>query len=291
MDLKKLGNGIKRAYRTMNNRTSRRDMHINSYDCEITVVIPVFKNAEMLQNLVGRIHIALDNSSVTHRILAIDDASPDESWKVLSQIEENDDRLGAIQLESNVGQHKALYIGLLLSNSPWVAVMDADLQDSPEVLPELLSKAKSAGATVFAERYGEHENRYRLLASKVYKTLLSWLIGVPRSVGTFFVISDEVVKVMLEYKNKTPQVVVMAVCASDKLETVAFRRLSRPSGKSSYSTSLLFRAAWNGYRNVFYCLISKIGWGINQNISISTIRRYLGWAKKINKNLEIKGRN
>ncbi len=254
------------------------------YNYDLTVVIPVYRNASMLVSLIDRIHSTLDEINVSHRILAVDDASPDNSWEILNQISLNDIHLGAVRLESNRGQHNALLTGLSLCTSPWIAIMDADLQDPPEVLSQLYKKAKESDATVFAERYGKYENGYRLLASRIHKTILYWLTGVPKSCGTFFVTSAETVKTMLGHTNKTPQVVVMVAYASIKLETVAFKRETRPSGESSYTLQTLFKAAFHAYKNVFYYWVSRMKQASTLPIPIATLEDQLGWVSKFNKN-------
>jgi len=216
---------------------------------ELTVVLPVYRNAETLAELIGRIHRVLDGNGTEHRILAVDDASPDASWKVLTVLGRNDPRLAAVRLCSNGGQHRALFLGLSLADSRKTAVMDADLQDPPELLPALLEKSNEEGTVVFAKRYGRYESSLRLAASAVHKSFLSLLTGVPRRCGTFFVISDSVRERMIAGASEKPQVVVLAGLSSSKIETVPF---VRPSGRgtSSYGIRTLFAAAWLAYRNV-----------------------------------------
>lgn len=243
---------------------------------DITIVIPIFRNADVLTTLIERIHESLDSINVKHCILAVDDMSPDNSWDILKKITQEDSRLGAIQLASNAGQHKALLMGLSLCSTPWVGIMDADLQDPPEILPRLFEKAKENQSTVFAKRYGEYENGYRLLLSKIHKTLLSWLTGVPRRCGTFFVTSNHTVKKMLGYNITNPQVVVMVACASNRLETLDFKRAVRPSGTSAYTLKGLFKVSYDAYKNVFYCWRHKIK-KTSIDTPIALIGDSLGW--------------
>ena len=144
------------------------------------------------------------------RLLLVVDASPDGSWAVVQRLAAADARVGGLRLAQNVGQHAAVLAGLASVQARWFVVMDADLQDPPEAVPIMLRRARDTGATVFARRRGRYEGWGRLATSRVFKTFLGWLSGVPADVGTFFVVPAAVADAMTRTGVRSPQVVVLA---------------------------------------------------------------------------------
>jgi dolichol-phosphate mannosyltransferase len=216
-------------------------------------VIPVFRTAGAVSELVDRVHRALDASAADHLVLFVDDRSPDDAWSVLDAVCRQDRRVAAMRLQRNAGQHAALLAGIHACNAGWVAVMDGDLQDPPELLPSLLREAKAAGCTAFAERHGAYESWDRLLTSALYKSVLALLVGLPRRCGTFFVVPQEVVRRLMLLETPSPQVVVMARSASPAIRTVPFDRQRRERGRSAYNFRGRLAAAAAGLRCALAC--------------------------------------
>ena len=265
---------------------SRPDIIINStkdivrsddHDCDLIVVVPVYKNAKTLGILVDEIHKVLDDSILDHRILIVDDASPDDSWSILCGLCDRDSRVGGIRLRSNSGQHLALITGLSLCSSPWVAIMDADLQDNPELLSKLFEKARISNATVYAERYGQYESWSRMFTSRVFKTALGWITGVPSRCGTFFLTSERVIKKMLEYDIPVVQVVIMSAFASSSIDTVSFERAYRAPNESGYTFYARLKAALRGLQCAFFCMLSRKGWKGSRKYKLPFIAERVGW--------------
>src|SRR5574341_1555718 len=100
-----------------------------SGDTEVTVVVPVFRNAETLRPLASRLLDALSRDADRCRVLFVVDRCPDRSWDVVRERAASDARIGGLLLERRAGQHEAVLAGLAAARSPWIVVMDADLQD------------------------------------------------------------------------------------------------------------------------------------------------------------------
>src|SRR3954447_2565389 len=108
---------------------------------ELSVVIPVYGCAGCLVTLHDRLHASLDEAVADWEVVYVDDASPDGSWETLEELALTDDRVRALRLSRNFGQHAAITAGLAESRGRWTAVMDCDLQDPPEALPKMLETA------------------------------------------------------------------------------------------------------------------------------------------------------
>jgi len=210
---------------------------------DVTIVVPVYRNADSLPALTSRVRAAMALTGVEFRLLLVVDASPDESWSVVRELAAGDARVGGLLLADNVGQHAAVLAGLASACARWFVVMDADLQDAPEAIPVLLERARQCGVTVFAQRRGRYERWDRLATSRLFKTALRWISGVPWDVGTFFVVSGEVADAMRQVRARSPQVVVLAHHCSRQCETVPIRRATRATGTSAYSSLGRVRAA------------------------------------------------
>jgi polyisoprenyl-phosphate glycosyltransferase len=214
-----------------------------SADVDVAIVVPVYRNAATLEALAMRVRAAMQVGAETFRLLLVVDASPDESWDVVQRLASSDPRIGGLLLAENAGQHAAILAGLGVVRARWFVVMDADLQDPPEVIPTMLARARDVRGTVFGARRGRYERWDRLATSRVFKTMLSWLSGVPADVGTFFVVDAAVAGAMCGSAVRVPQAVVLAHHCSERWETVPVRRARRARGHSAYSSRARVGAA------------------------------------------------
>lgn len=230
---------------------------------DVTIVVPVFRNADTIAALAERLCAALGErlrgggASAPrfgeYRVLFVVDASPDESWKVVQNLAAEDSRICGLLLDRRVGQHAATIMGLASARSRWFVVMDADLQDPPEAVPLLLDRARELGGTVFAGRSGRYERWDRLVTSRAFKTMLRWVSGVPENVGTFFVVDAGVADEMCRMHVPSPQVVILAHHCSSAWHVVPVTRAQRATGRSAYSSAARVRAALRSLRCAIEC--------------------------------------
>ena len=106
----------------------------------------------MLEELVRRIIVSVTPITDEYEIILVNDQSPDDSWSVIKRLCKEDDHVKGINLSRNFGQHYAITAGLSKSLGEWVVVMDCDLQDRPEEIPNLYLKAMEGYDSVFAQR-------------------------------------------------------------------------------------------------------------------------------------------
>ena len=108
---------------------------------DLTIVIPVFNNQDTIRELVLRIQKTVQKLNLIFEIILINDGSNDNSWDIISKITNENKIIKGLNLSRNFGQHPAILAGLEYCNSKWIIVMDADLQDKPEEIIKLYSKA------------------------------------------------------------------------------------------------------------------------------------------------------
>lgn len=222
----------------------------------ISIILPVYRNADFLNELISRLHHTLDARGVEHEVVAVNDCSPDSSLQVLQTLVQRDPRLIVVDLKQNRGQHQAVLTGLTCVSGEWFASMDADLQDAPEDLPALLDLATTKHAVVFAGRRGRYESASRLFTSRLYKTLLSLIAGVPRDAGMFFVAPAGLKDRILAIKTRTPAVTAMLGGQPVRKISLPVERSCRPSGRSGYSSVLRLKA---GLRAINCALQCRLG--------------------------------
>lgn len=210
----------------------------------VTVIVPVYGNQATLVELHARIGAALGRAPL--EFLFVDDAGADDSRLVLRQLAEEDDRVRVVEMERNVGQHAAVLVGLSYATGQQVAVLDADLQDPPEVLPELLRRLDDGYDAVFGGRAGNYESLPLLVASRAFKRLLSVIAGVPADAGLFVAMSRKMAERLVEYPSSDPHVVAMIGHSGFALLSVPVVRMERPCGASAYRFASRLRLAFQG---------------------------------------------
>jgi dolichol-phosphate mannosyltransferase len=121
----------------------------------------------------------------------VDDASPDDAWRVLKQQAAKDERIRAIRLEQNHGQHFAIYAGLKQAKGRYCVVMDCDLEDPPEEIPRLVARLEEGADIVIATYADRAHPAWRRTGSRLY----FWMLDTPRpendSLSMFSVLSED----------------------------------------------------------------------------------------------------
>jgi glycosyltransferase involved in cell wall biosynthesis len=112
---------------------------------DISIVIPLFNEEDSLPELVQWIEKVMITNSFSYEILFIDDGSKDDSWNVIKSLSEKNKNITGISFQRNYGKSAALYVGFEAAKGDYVITMDADLQDNPEEIPEMVRMLKEDG--------------------------------------------------------------------------------------------------------------------------------------------------
>ena len=118
----------------------------------IQVVIPVLNEEAIVPTLTRSVAESVGKITDDYGIIVVDDGSTDGTWAEIRRAAEQDARVDGLKLTRNFGQHSAITAGLAAANADWVVVMDGDMQDRPEVIPELYAKAREGFDVVFVAR-------------------------------------------------------------------------------------------------------------------------------------------
>lgn len=154
--------------------------HAHSFPVELSIVIPLLNEAESLPELTSWIHRVLAHHGLTYEVILIDDGSTDESWEVIEKLAETNTHLRGIRFNRNYGKSAALNVGFRETIGRVVCTMDADLQDSPEELPELYRMITQDGLDLVS---GWKQKRYdplsKTIPTKLFNGVTRWISGIP----------------------------------------------------------------------------------------------------------------
>jgi glycosyltransferase involved in cell wall biosynthesis len=150
----------------------------NLLTTQLSVVLPLFNEDSLIEELVKRVKSNVELITKDFEIILVDDGSQDNTWEKIETESSNENRVKGIKLSRNFGHHYAITAGLDNSKGKWVVVMDGDLQDRPEVIPELYAKAQSGFDVVFVSRRNRPEKLYYRLAQKIFYSGLRLLSGM-----------------------------------------------------------------------------------------------------------------
>ena len=203
----------------------------------VSVVAPVYRNAETLAPLYERLVRALAPLSHDFELVFVDDCCPAGSPDVLRVLAARDPRVQVLTLPQNGGQHRAVMEGLAVARGSAVVVMDADLQDPPEAIPMLLAALEHQDVrAVFAGRRGRYESAGRLATSRVFKRALRTMTGLPVDAGMFVALDRRLVDTVLAMPVRRPFLVAMIGCANVAVAWIPVERDSRAIGRSGFSS-------------------------------------------------------
>lgn len=113
------------------------NLDTNTYACDLSVVIPLYNEADSLQLLFDRLNSTMQDAGISYEVIFVDDGSTDNSWEIIKQLQQSYSQVHALRFGINYGKSAGLQCGFAKAQGRVVATMDADLQDAPEELPEM----------------------------------------------------------------------------------------------------------------------------------------------------------
>ena len=140
----------------------------------ISVVIPVYGCRAALPELHRRLVSSIEGMGCTFEIVLVDDNCPQNSWEEIERICKLDKRVIGVHLSRNFGQIRAITAGLDICRGDWVVVMDCDLQDRPEAIPQLWNKAQEGWDVVFVQRANRKDSTTTKFLSRSFYKVYEW---------------------------------------------------------------------------------------------------------------------
>ncbi|OQC44041.1 MAG: putative glycosyltransferase CsbB [Bacteroidetes bacterium ADurb.Bin028] len=233
----------------------------------ISVVSPVYRADKIVQELVKQVKENLLTITEDFEIILVNDASPDNSWVAIETECKKDKRVKGINLSRNFGQHYAITAGLSYAKGEWVVVMDCDLQDRPDEIPNLYKKAMEGWDIVFAQRKERKDGFLKKKLSKLFYYLFSYLTETKQdaSVANFGIYNKKVIVAILSMKDQIRFFPTMVQWVGFRKYYLPVKHSERFEGKSSYNFKGLFKLALNSilaFSDKPLRLTVKLGFGI-----------------------------
>jgi glycosyltransferase involved in cell wall biosynthesis len=144
----------------------------------LSIVIPLFNEAESLPELYGKLGRMLNRLRVRTEIIFVDDGSTDNSFKTLRRLQLRDRRVRVIQFRRNYGKSAALAAGFSRAQGRHIVTLDADLQDDPDEIPQLLRELDKGYDLISGWKKRRHDKFTKRLASKIFNAVTSSLTGL-----------------------------------------------------------------------------------------------------------------
>ena len=216
---------------------------------DISVVLPVFNEEAGLPQLYRRLKDVLVAAGMPHEIILVNDGSRDRSWERILDLANADRHVKAVNLSRNFGHQIAITAGIDVSTGATVVIMDSDLQDPPELIPELYQKYREGFDVVYAQRRKrEGETWFKRTTATFFYRLIRRMttIEIPVDTGDFRLMSRRVVDDLKRLQEQNRFVRGLVTWVGYNQTPVPYDRDRRYGGDSKYSIGKMMKFALDG---------------------------------------------
>jgi polyisoprenyl-phosphate glycosyltransferase len=214
----------------------------------LSVIVPVLNEEDNIPELVRRLKAALDGG-LPFDIIFVDDGSTDRTWRLLTSLHAEDARIKSVRLARTFGHQAAISAGLRAATGDAVVVMDGDLQDAPEVVPEFVKRWLDGDDVVYAIRQSRQASWPKRVGYHVFYRVLARISAVvlPLDSGDFSLMDRRVVDVLNAMPERTRFVRGMRGWAGFRQSGVPCDRRDRFAGRTKHTYATLVRLALDGF--------------------------------------------
>lgn len=214
-----------------------------------SVVVPVFNEEEVLQETYRRLTGVMEELGAPYEIVFVDDGSKDQSPGILDELARCDPRVRVIHFSRNFGHQAAITAGMDYARGEAVIVIDADLQDPPEVIPEMVAKWQEGYEVVYGRRVKrEGETFFKRFTASFFYRFLRFMtdIDIPLDTGDFRLLDRKVVEVMKLLREKNRFIRGLVAWAGFRQIALPYVRHRRFAGTTKYPLRKMLKLAWDG---------------------------------------------
>jgi len=230
---------------------STEDMNLSGDGDQLTLsfVIPAYNEKINIRPLAERIINTCDEAGIDDfEAIFVENGSRDGSDIILRELHEKDNRIKMLQLSRNFGYQGAVTAGLKYSRGNWVAMLDGDQQDPPELIPEMLTKAKEGFEVVYGVRKRRQEGFFLKLAYKFFYKLWRSMsnIDIPADAGDYCLLNRKVVNVINEMPERQRFVRGLRAWSGFRQIGFDYERDARKGGESKFNLTSSISLAMDG---------------------------------------------
>ena len=204
---------------------------------KISVVIPVYGCRAALPELHRRLTESVKTITDDYELILVNDNCPQHSWEVIEELCRKDKHVVGIELSRNFGQMKAILAGMDNATGDWTVVMDCDLQDRPEEIPNLYHKAMEGYDIVFARRKHRQDNAFKIFLASLFYRVYRYATDseYDDAICNFSIVSKKVVEEYCKMRELHRSYVMYMNWLGFKQTVIDVEHNERYEGKSSYS--------------------------------------------------------
>ena len=217
---------------------------------KVSVVIPMYYEEEVAQECYNRVSKVLTSlHDYEYEIVFINDGSKDKTLEILEKIAENDKNVKVISFARNFGHQCAVTAGLKYVTGDAIVIIDADLQDPPELIPEMLKLWENGNEVIYGKRKArEGESKFKLLTAKMFYKTLNALsdVEIPKDTGDFRLVDKKVVDVINSLPEHNKFLRGLFSWVGFKQMPFEYERKERFAGKTKYPLKKMLKLASDG---------------------------------------------
>ncbi len=214
-----------------------------------SVIVPCYNEEAVLHETHKRLTKVLSQMDGDYEIIYVNDGSRDKTPEILRDLSAADSHVRAIMFARNAGHQMAVTAGLDYACGDAIVIIDADLQDPPEVIPEMAEKWKAGSQIVFGQRKKrDGESAFKKITASAYYKILSWMTGgmVPRDTGDFRLVDKKVADVIRGMPEHARFLRGMFAWVGFMQEALLYDRDKRFAGETHYPLKKMLKLAADG---------------------------------------------
>lgn len=215
----------------------------------LSIVVPVYNEESNIDEFLRRLQQAMETTDISYEIVFVNDGSGDGTVEVISKEMANNDTIRLVQFSRNFGHQVAVTAGLDFAQGDAVVVIDADLQDPPDLIPKMVEKWQDGYDVVYAVRKKRDHEPWLMTATRRFYYRLLKAIGdveVPVDAGDFRLIDRRALEALSQLRENNRYVRGLCAWVGFHQTSIAYERPSRHAGKSKYSVFKLMKLAFDG---------------------------------------------
>jgi glycosyltransferase involved in cell wall biosynthesis len=230
---------------------------------ELTVVVPAFNEQESILPMYERLVAALEPHLAGLEVLFVDDGSHDDTWRRISEIAARDPRVRGIRFARNFGHQAALTAGVDAASGRAVVIIDADLQDPPEVIPDMIARWREGYEVVYGQReQREGETAFKKATAAAFYRLLRRItnVEIPVDTGDFRLMGPRAVAAFRSLPERNRFIRGLVSWIGFPQIAVRYRRHARQAGETKYPLRRMVRFALDGITSFSFLPLRLATW-------------------------------